>query len=154
MNEDGGEPRPTLLTTSDAPDEVVLHEAVFQRDQVVAKFINCMMHDGKKMVSSRIFDDAMKVRPEPRVRCSGGPLDCIRIRFCVCAAQNIKVKQLAEARAASEKAASGTSTPSGIIYQLPYADPLETFHRAVENVKPTIALTPVKKSGSVYQVRA
>jgi small subunit ribosomal protein S7 len=70
------------------------------RSPLASKFVNCLMHDGKKSVAQKVFYDALEI-----VR--------------------------------------GKVTD---------AEPIEVFHRAVENVKPDIEVRSRRVGGASYQV--
>ncbi|EDQ87347.1 uncharacterized protein MONBRDRAFT_27460 [Monosiga brevicollis MX1] len=64
----------------------------------------------------------------------------------------IKKAKFDEARQAALKQGLVVMTPSGAIPVPKPVNPMQVFQDAIENVKPTVALTPVKKSGSIHQV--
>jgi small subunit ribosomal protein S7 len=76
-------------------------------DKTLSKFINCIMHEGKKAVAQRVMYDALE--------------------------------QLGR-RIEKEK-------PEGIP-----TNPLEAFHKAVENVKPNVEVRSRRVGGANYQV--
>ncbi|XP_078347925.1 small ribosomal subunit protein uS7-like isoform X2 [Oculina patagonica] len=81
-------------------------------NEVVNKFVNCMMWDGKKSLSQKIFKMAM---------------------------EEVKKEQLRKQRESSKP-------------ELIETDPLQIFLAAVENSKPVIGVTGMKRGGKVYQV--
>lgn len=82
------------------------------------KFINCMMKDGKKSTSQRIFDDMLG---------------------------KLKVAQL------SGKVGSGSRTGVDTSHQ-DAVNPIKIFIAALDNLKPTIGLTSVRRGGTIYKV--
>ena len=70
--------------------------------KLAAKFVNCLMHDGKKSVAYRVFYDAMERIAEKMPEVEGGPI--------------------------------------------------EVFHEAVENVKPSVEVRSKRVGGANYQV--
>jgi small subunit ribosomal protein S7 len=70
------------------------------RSPLASKFINCLMHDGKKSVAQKVFYDALEI----------------------------------------------------VRNKVSDAEPIEVFHRAVENVKPDIEVRSRRVGGASYQV--
>ena len=70
--------------------------------KLAAKFVNCLMHDGKKSTAYRVFYDAMERVGEKMPEVEGGPI--------------------------------------------------EVFHEAVENVKPSVEVRSKRVGGATYQV--
>ena len=70
--------------------------------KLATKFVNCLMHDGKKSTAFRVFYDAMERIAEKMPEVEGGPI--------------------------------------------------EVFHEAVENVKPSIEVRSKRVGGATYQV--
>ena len=70
--------------------------------KLAAKFVNCLMHDGKKSVAYRVFYDAMERIEEKMPEVEGGPI--------------------------------------------------EVFHEAIENIKPSVEVRSKRVGGANYQV--
>jgi small subunit ribosomal protein S7 len=70
------------------------------RSPLASKFMNCLMHDGKKSVAQKVFYDALEI---------------------------VRTK-------------------------VTDAEPIDVFHRAVENVKPDIEVRSRRVGGASYQV--
>ncbi len=68
--------------------------------KLASKFINCLMHDGKKSTAQRVFYDAMEI----------------------------------------------------VEKKITDAEPIEVFHQALENVKPSIEVRSKRVGGATYQV--
>ena len=96
--------------TLQQPEPPSCHEnPSFLYDPVAAKFINCMMWDGKKNLSIEIFRNALT---------------------------RIKEVQL-------KKAVDGKAVET---------DPLKIFHKALENLRPTIGTRRIRRGARMYQV--
>ena len=92
------------------PEPPGSHESpTFLYDPVAAKFINCMMWDGKKNLSVQIFRNALA---------------------------RVKEVQL-------KKVADGKTVDT---------DPLKIFHKALENLRPTIGTRRIRRGARMYQV--
>lgn len=92
------------------PEPPSSHESPsFLYDPVAAKFINCMMWDGKKNLSIQIFRNALA---------------------------RVKEVQL-------KKVADGKTVDT---------DPLKIFHKALENLRPTIGTRRIRRGARMYQV--
>lgn len=81
----------------------------FLYDPVAAKFINCMMWDGKKNLSIQIFRNALAKIKE------------------------VQLKKIADGKTAE-------------------TDPLKIFHKALENLRPTIGTRRIRIGARMYHV--
>ncbi|MFQ6035225.1 MAG: 30S ribosomal protein S7 [Sedimentisphaerales bacterium] len=90
--------------------------------KLVAKFINCMIQDGKKSIAQRIFYDAMDI---------------------------IK-SQIANGKLKIEDKGQKTEGKSSVVR--PPSSELEVFETAVNNVKPLLEVRSRRIGGASYQV--
>lgn len=82
----------------------------FLHDPVAKKFINCMMWDGKKTLSQRLFKETLEI---------------------------VKQTQLSRYKSGEKEA---------------ILDPLALFHKAIENSKPIMGTTGVRRGGKLFHV--
>eukprot|EP01147_Barroeca_monosierra_P007779 gene7777-639_t len=103
-------------------------------DQIVApplleKFVCCLMFDGKKTVAEKVLRNSLN-----KIKCS-------------------ELARLRKEKADSLRNVNPDADVQKVLYdEAEYVDPMDIFKEAVSNCMPTIALTPMRKGASVYQV--
>jgi len=120
-----GENRKSKMKKRTASSEKLAPDPVY-KNKLVAKFINCMIWDGKKSIAQRIFYDAMGIiRQSPVV-----------------------VDSRVEAR--DSRPDKRDSSPASV----PRSEhpELEVFEKAVNNVKPLLEVRSRRIGGASYQV--
>lgn len=154
-------------------------------DELLNKFINCMMQDGKKKTSERILRltlENIKTRELARLRvehekaksnagkkpeakdakdakgakgakkAAAAPAPAPATTPAPVTATTTEAPAATAAATAPVAAASPVAAAPVVEEFVASVDPVQVFKTAIENCKPVVGTTPVRKSGSVYQV--